>query len=218
MMIPVLLHPAQHVEQPGDLLRRQHGSRLVQDEDVRTPVKHLDDLDRLLFRYGHVVDLFHRVDVESVPFRDGGDLRVDRLQIESPLLFHPQGDVLRRGEQVNQFEMLVDHPDPVGKGVLGGPDHDFPAVDQDPAFVRIIDARDHVHQGRFAASVFSEDREDFPPVDVQVNLAVGGHAAKSLCDAAHLQNRLFLHVRSSAVFWKKETDCRQKEAGSPLVP
>ena len=55
-----------HGEELVRLLRGEHGGRLVENEDVRAAVEHLDDLDGLLLRDGHVVDLLIGVDVEAV--------------------------------------------------------------------------------------------------------------------------------------------------------
>ena len=52
-------------EQLGRLLRREHGRRLVEDEDVRAPVERLQDLDALLLADGDVLDL--RVGVDPEP-------------------------------------------------------------------------------------------------------------------------------------------------------
>ena len=47
--LPLLDQRLQDLEQPFDLLRRQHRRRLVQDQDVRGPVEHLDDFNSLLY-------------------------------------------------------------------------------------------------------------------------------------------------------------------------
>ena len=59
------LHVAQDIKEPVGLLGGEDGGGLVQNQDVRAPVEDLDDLHRLLFRDGHVVDLLVGVDVGS---------------------------------------------------------------------------------------------------------------------------------------------------------
>ena len=53
----VALHVAHNGKQLVCLLRGEHGSRLVQNQNVRAAVEHLDDLNGLLLRNGHIVDL-----------------------------------------------------------------------------------------------------------------------------------------------------------------
>ena len=62
-----------HVAQDGEELFRSPGGKdgggLIQNEDVRPPVEHLEDLHRLLLRHRHVVDLFCRDRCQSRTFR-----------------------------------------------------------------------------------------------------------------------------------------------------
>ena len=68
------LHVAHDLEQLVRLLRRENGGRLVEDQDVGAAIEHLDDLDGLLLRDGHVIDLLVGVDVKAVPVADLPDL------------------------------------------------------------------------------------------------------------------------------------------------
>ena len=54
-------------EQLLRLLRRQHGGRLVEDEDVGAAVERLQDLDPLLLADRDVLDERARVDGEAEP-------------------------------------------------------------------------------------------------------------------------------------------------------
>ena len=67
-------HVAQHGEELVRLLGRQDRGGLVQNEDVRAAVEHLDDLNGLLLGNGHIVDLLRRVDIEAVGTADLADL------------------------------------------------------------------------------------------------------------------------------------------------
>ena len=49
-----------------DLLRGEHGGRLVEDEDLIVAVEHLEDLDALLHADGDVLDLGVEVDLQAV--------------------------------------------------------------------------------------------------------------------------------------------------------
>ncbi len=59
--VAVLGHLAQRLEEFVDFLRRQHGGRLVQDEQGRAAVERLDDLDALSFAHGQRPDRGFRV-------------------------------------------------------------------------------------------------------------------------------------------------------------
>ena len=63
--MPSLRQRAQDLEQLRRLLRREHGGRLVEDQDVRLAVERLQDLDALLLADGDVLDARVRVDVEA---------------------------------------------------------------------------------------------------------------------------------------------------------
>ena len=60
-------------EQLVDLLRHQHGGRLVEDEDAGAAVEHLEDLDALPVADAEVLDQLVGVDVEAVGLRDLAD-------------------------------------------------------------------------------------------------------------------------------------------------
>ena len=57
---------AHDLEQLVGLGRREHGGRLVEDQDVGLPVQRLEDLDALLRADGEVLDQRRRVDDEAV--------------------------------------------------------------------------------------------------------------------------------------------------------
>ena len=179
--LAVLLHGLQDAEQLVRLLRRQHCRGLVQDEDVGAAVQHFDDLDRLLFRNGHAVDLLVGIDVEAVLFGDLADAFGDLLQVVLAVL-DAQRHVLRGCEHVDQFEMLMDHADAVREGVLGVADGDFLSVHEDLPLVRIIDARQHVHERRLAGAVFAEQRHNNAVINVKIDFIVGNDATETLRD------------------------------------
>ena len=178
-------HVAQHGKELLRLLQRQHGGRLVEDQDVRAAVEHLDDLDRLLLRDGHVVDLLVRVHLKAVGVADLPDARGDGLEVQHLPARQAEDDVLRRGQHVHELEVLVDHADAQVERVLRAADGDRTAVHLDLALVREIDAREHVHERGLAAAVLAQQGQDLAPVDVQIDLLVGRDAAEGLGDAAH---------------------------------
>ena len=63
--MPSLRQQAEDLEQLLRLLRREHGGRLVEDENVRLPVERLQDLDALLLADADVLHARIRVDDEA---------------------------------------------------------------------------------------------------------------------------------------------------------
>ena len=65
-VVPVAVSDRMIVEQLLGLVRRQHGARLVEDEDVAVAVERLQDLDALAHADRQALDLGVRVDVQLV--------------------------------------------------------------------------------------------------------------------------------------------------------
>ena len=177
--LPVRLHGAHDGEQLFRLLRGEHRRGLVEDEDVRAAVEHFDDLHRLLFRNGHIVDLLFGVDLEAVLFGDRLDFLVDAGKAASLGAEH---DVLGGGEDVDELEVLVHHADLVAEGVLRGGDARLFPVHEDAPFVGVVDARDHVHERRLAAAVLAEQRQNFALSEGEVDVLVRRDRAEVLAD------------------------------------
>ena len=184
--VPLVPHPAQDGEQLFDLLHRQHGGGLVQDDDLGPVIQHLDDLQGLLFRHGHVVDLLLGVQLKAELAHHVLDLAIAVLLQAKARLFFAHPDVVRRGEHVHQLEVLVDHADAQLFGVLRGVDGHGLALHQDLPRVWLIDAGEHVHQRGLARAVLPQQGQYLPLAQVQVDVMVGRHAAKGLGDAPHL--------------------------------
>ena len=177
------LHVAHDGEQLVRLLRRQHGGRLIQDEDVGAAVQHLDDLDGLLLGNGHVVDLHVGVNVEAVLVADVLHLFAGVGKVQ--LALQAQDDVLRGREQIDQLEVLMDHADAESKRILGRCNGHGLVVDVDLPLVGEIDAGEHVHQSGLAAAVFTQQRQDLTLTQLHVDRVVGDNFSEPLGDVLH---------------------------------
>jgi len=82
--------------------------------------------------------------------------------------------------------MLVDHADAKVKRLLGRADLDFLSVDEDLAVIRVINAREHVHERGLAAAVFPQKRKDFALAQGKADVVVCNDLAKRFFDVAHL--------------------------------
>ena len=178
----VRLHAAHDSEQLLRLLRGEHGCRLIENQQLRTVIEHLDDLQRLLLADAHLIDLLVEIDLKVIPVADLAGLGLDGLQVVFFVLIQHERDVLGGSEDVDQLEMLMHHADTVCIRILGAADLDRLAAHDDLALVRIVDAGDHVHQRRFAAAVLSEQGEDLAAADIQRYVSIGDNAAECLGD------------------------------------
>ena len=155
--LAVVAHAAEDGKELVRFLRGENGRRLVKDQDIGAAVQHLDDFNRLFFRNGHFVDLFPGVDVEAVAVGNFGNALHGGFQVVACTVIDAQHDVFGGGKHVHQFEVLMNHADPVIKGVARGVDQRTFAVDENFAFIRMVNPGDHVHERCFPAAVFAED-------------------------------------------------------------
>ena len=119
-------------EQLARLLRREHGGRLVEDQDVGAAVERLQDLDALLLADRDLRDERGRVDREAELAARSRATRCSapRSSRRKPSLrrLHAEHDVLGDGHHRDQHEVLVHHPDPRVDRVLRRAERDGLAV------------------------------------------------------------------------------------------
>ena len=191
--VSLFLHAAQHAEELVDLLHRQHGSGLVQNDDLGTVVQNLDDLQGLLLRDGHVVDLLLGIDLKTEFLGHVLDLCVAVFLQEQTGFFLTHPDVVGGGEYIHQLEVLVNHADSQPFGILRGINGNLFAVHEDLTLVRLIDTGEHIHQGGLTGAVLTQQGEDLTGTDVQLHIVVGNHAAEGLGNALQLNGILCAH-------------------------
>ena len=69
--------------------------------------------------------------------------------------------------------------------IVGRIDGNFLSVDENLSLIGIIDAGEHVHQGRLAASVFAEQCKNLTAVDIKRAVIVRDDGTKCFGDVAH---------------------------------
>ena len=160
--LALLAEALEHDEQLVRLLRRQHGRRFVEDQDLGAAIERLEDFDPLLQPDRQIVDQRVGIDLEAIGvaqlLQRGAGLAQAILQQRAA--FDAQHDVLQHGEIVHQHEMLMHHADARGDGVLGIADCAWLAVDTDLAGVGLVEAVEDGHQRRFAGAVLADDAVD----------------------------------------------------------
>ena len=145
------------------LLRCQDSGRFIKDQDLTALDQGFDDLDFLLDTDGQILDVRFRVDIKAVfftAFRSHADCLV-HIKDKSVGRFNSQCYIFRDGQRRNLHEVLMDHadagPDRVSRGIQM---HLIP-LDDDPAFIRLLNAEKHLHQCRLAGPVLAADGVDF---------------------------------------------------------
>ena len=169
---------AERAEERLGLLRRQHGGRLVEDEDAGVAVERLQDLDPLALADGEVGDAGVGVDLEAEAARRGRAMRARGVaEAEAPERAGAEHDVLEHGEVVGEGEVLVHHADAGRERGARLAGRERAAHDLDGARVGDVVAEEDVHQRRLAGAVLAEKRDDLALVQGEADAVVGERAA-----------------------------------------
>ena len=112
-------------------------------------------------------------------------------------------DVLGDGEGRDEAELLEDHADAEGSGVVGRADLDRRAVDRDLPFVRRVDPLQDLHQGRLAGAVAADQGVDLALAQVEIDPVQDADAGEALADPGHPDrdgvHRRHLELQSAVV-------------------
>ena len=189
--LAVFPHLPENRKEALGLLRGQHGSRLIENQDVRAAVQNLHNLDGLLLGDRELVDLLLRIQPKAVALREFRELLLRRLQVvfAAPLA---EDDILGRTEHRNQLEVLVYHADAEPERILRGLNARNLAVYFDLSAVRKIDAGEHIHERRLAAPVFPEERQYLSLLQRKTHAVARRDFAEALGNLAKL-NCVFCH-------------------------
>src|SRR6266446_2588584 len=68
-----------------------------------------------------------------------------------------ENHVFQDGQGANQHEMLVNHADPKGNGIMGITDVDFFPSNENFSAVGVVKAVENPHERRFPSPVFSDE-------------------------------------------------------------
>ena len=93
----------------------------------------------------------------------------------------------------NKLLDVIEDADAEALGILGGGNGDFLAVNENAALVRLVDAREHIHEGGLAGAVFAQQGQDLTGADGEVDVVVGHHAAEGLGDPSHFDGIWLCH-------------------------
>ena len=179
---------AQQSEQRLGLVRRQHRSRFVQNQDTRIPEQRLEDLHALPSAHA---ELRHRsVEIDAQPGPPGqlGHPRPHQAigQAESAARRpHPQRKVLEHRKRRHELEVLMHHPDPAAPGLARGSQRDRRSIDLDPPFVRLEHPAEDAEQRRLSRAVLTQHAVHLAPAELEVGPVQRGDRAEAADDARH---------------------------------
>ena len=170
-----------------DLLRRQHGGRLVEDQDLVIAVEHLQDLGTLLHTHGDVLDQGVGVDLQAVLFAEGQHLLPGLLLLQESVLcgLHAHDDVVQHGEAFHQLEVLVHHADAQRVCIVGILDGYLHAVLFDNALLGLIQTEQHAHQRGLARAVFAQQGVDLTLLQLKRDVVIGDDTREPFRDVQH---------------------------------
>ena len=146
-----------NLHQSFNLLRGQGSGRLIQDQRIRTAVKHLQYLHTLLHPNGNILDLCVRIDLHAITLRQLHYLLSGGCLIDGKPLYrlNSQNNIIRYRKWLDQHKMLVNHTDPDVDSILWtGKMHLFP-FNKNLSAGRLIKPAEHIHHRTFTGSVFS---------------------------------------------------------------
>ena len=87
-----------------------------------------------------------------------------------------------------QVQLLVDDADPLILGVAGALEVNRLAAIADAARIGLVDAGQHLHQGRLASAIFAEQGHHLARIDPKTRFVEGAHTGEGLDDLGQLQN------------------------------
>ena len=182
----------QRLEEGFDLVRHEHGGRLVEDEEAAIARERLDDLDALLLadrELGHDGVRTHG-DAEAL-----GGLQhrpAGRVEVEAHTGGAAQDDVLGHAHGLHEREVLRDHAYAGGDGVPWRADAHRAPVDADRAGIGTREPVEDAHERRLAGPVLAEQGVDLAARQREVDVIVGDEVAEALADAQQFGGQVAL--------------------------
>ena len=184
------LEAAHDIHELVNLLRGQNCRRFVENQDLIVAVQHLQDLDTLLHTDGNVADQRVRVDLQAVLFAQSHDLFAGLVLLQKAVLriLDAEDDVIEHREALDQFEVLMHHAYAQRVGVVRVVDLDFFSVFLDRTLLRLVQTKEHAHQGRFTGTVLAQQGMDLALAQLQGDIVVGFDTGKFLGDVQHFDD------------------------------
>ena len=193
-----------------DLLRGQHGGRLVENEDLIVAVEHLQDLGTLLHTHGDVLNDGVGVNAETVLLRNGQHLLTSFFLLQKAVLhrLYAHDDVVQHAEALHQLKVLVHHADAQVVGIIGVLDLYLNAILTDGALLGLVKAKQHRHQRGLTRAVLAQQRMDLTLTQLQGDVIIGDDTGELFGDVQHF-NGILIFQRETPSFPLCTVKCRK---------
>ena len=209
---------ADDLHQLINLPGHQYGGRLVENQNIRIPVQHLQNFCPLLHAYRNFFNSGCGVDFHAVSLGQGFHTRLRPLQVhmERTARFQTQYNVFCNSKIMNQLEVLMNHSDAKFVCVPGTFDLHRLSLNQNPAGIRAVNSHQNIHESGFSRAIFTEKSQNLSPVQLKRDMIVGPQPGKILDNILHFQNNLRIHqmplfppaapVAAANINWEKKQE------------
>ena len=193
-------------EQRLDLVRRQGGGGLVQDQHLTVGRDRLCDLHHLHLCDAQAAQLCPGVDIQLQLFQQSRRILVHFCMVHhrnGAILFGgvaPQPDILGHSTGRNRLQLLVHHRNAALQRVQRGGDVDLFALVFDLALIHLVNTKHAFHQGGLAGAVFAHQGHDLAGTKLQLCVVQRFYAGESLDHAFHYQT-VFRHCSAEPPFY-----------------
>ena len=191
--LALFFEPAHDLHELFDLLRGQHGGRLIENQNIVVPVQHLEDLHALLHAHRNIADQCVRIHAQAVFFRERHHLFAGLRLLQKAVagILHAKDDIVQHAEAFHQFKMLVDHADTQTVGIVGVAHADFLAIFFDHTLFRLVQTEQNAHQGGLTGAILAKQRMNLPPPKLERDVIVCFDAGEYLGDVQHFNDKIF---------------------------
>ena len=170
------------IEKLGGLLRGQHRSRLVQNQDLRFPVEGLDDLYPLHFADAQFADRNVQGNLNIKFLLQLGNLLIKFGRVPEKFFSGviSQHDILRHGQGRGEHKVLVNHTDPQCDRITGRTKGNGLPTVKDLPLIGLQHPVHDIHQCGFPRAVFTYQRYYLSFSDAKADIVIRNGIAKSL--------------------------------------
>ncbi len=187
---------ADQIQHMLDFADGQRGGGLVHDDELGIEGEGTGDGNRLLLPSGQFADrVAHRWHARAELADHGLRLLLDARAVDHADRhaeqalggLSPQEDVGGDVLHSREGEVLIDHLDPALADLAWRMAADVGAVEVNRAAIRLVDAGDDLHQGRFAGTVVADQSHDFAGIDLEIDAEQDLDRPEMLLDAVEFE-------------------------------
>jgi len=185
---PLIAEPPDHVEQVGNLLLAEGGSRLVHDQQPDAARERLGDLYKLAGGDPQLGNGLSGWKVDAQQVEQFPAALVHGAEVDDAahgLRLVAQKDVTGHAQVGDQVQFLVDDTDANALHARGSRLGDALVGEDKLAGIGLVCAGEDLDQGGLARAVLADEGMDLTGVDFEVHVVQGKHARKPLGDGAH---------------------------------